>query len=103
MAYVLRTLRHYSNPQHMVCISLYTSKVFALMMIQRAMTHDEELYPDPDEFKPERFLNSNGNINDILAFGFGRRCRIAWFRVRRIRADLCGRVCVGRHLADSFL
>ncbi|KAK7037753.1 hypothetical protein VNI00_010714 [Paramarasmius palmivorus] len=46
-----------------------------------AMTHDEELYPDPDEFKPERFLNGNGNINDILAFGFGRRYRSTLFMV----------------------
>ncbi|EEB97400.1 hypothetical protein MPER_03291, partial [Moniliophthora perniciosa FA553] len=38
-----------------------------------AMTHDEDIYPDPYEFKPERFLNTNGSINDVLAYGFGRR------------------------------
>jgi cytochrome P450 len=37
------------------------------------MTHDEEIYPDPFDFKPERFLDTKGNINDILGYGFGRR------------------------------
>ncbi|KAK7451737.1 hypothetical protein VKT23_012417 [Stygiomarasmius scandens] len=44
-----------------------------------AMFHDEAVYPDPDPFKPERFLNPDGSLNpDIqapedLVFGFGRR------------------------------
>ncbi|KAL1754631.1 cytochrome P450 [Schizophyllum commune] len=45
------------------------------------------VYPDPHEFRPERFLNPDGTLNDQvpnpcdLVFGFGRR------------------VCVGRELA----
>lgn len=42
----------------------------------RAMTHDDEIYPDPDVFKPERFFNKDGTLNDddhVLAYGFGRR------------------------------
>lgn len=41
--------------------------------------HDEEEYPDPDIFLPERFLDENGKINKEIrdpmsvAFGFGRR------------------------------
>ncbi|EEB94799.1 hypothetical protein MPER_06331, partial [Moniliophthora perniciosa FA553] len=50
-----------------------------------AMTHDEEVFSEPYDFKPERFLNANTNINDVLAYGFGRR------------------ICVGRHLADAVL
>ena len=41
-----------------------------------AMAHDENVYPDPFTFKPERFLNVDGSLNDdnrILAYGFGRR------------------------------
>jgi cytochrome P450 len=37
---------------------------------------DEEMYPDPDSFKPERFINDDGTLNDDsvpYAFGFGRR------------------------------
>ena len=40
------------------------------------MLYDEEEYPDPESFKPERHLNdgTNGprNPEDII-FGFGRR------------------------------
>lgn len=40
------------------------------------MTHDEEAYPDPFAFKPERFIDEKGKLNDddrVLAYGFGRR------------------------------
>ena len=41
--------------------------------------HDPVEYPDPDAFKPERFLQDgkpNPNVRDPneVAFGFGRRC-----------------------------
>ncbi|KAJ6508665.1 cytochrome P450 [Mycena sanguinolenta] len=53
-----------------------------------AMVHDEAMYPDPDTFKPERFLNADGTLNSddlIIGFGFGRR------------------ICAGRHAADATL
>lgn len=42
------------------------------------MTRNEDKYPKPDTFMPERFIDEHGNLNDddmILAssFGFGRR------------------------------
>jgi cytochrome P450 len=47
------------------------------------------LYPEPDIFKPERFLNADGSLRDdpILnsAFGFGKR------------------ICPGRHFVDATL
>ena len=43
----------------------------------RAMGRDETLYPDPEAFIPERFLDSKGMLNDDnpadFGFGFGRR------------------------------
>ncbi|KAF8890287.1 cytochrome P450 [Gymnopilus junonius] len=53
-----------------------------------AMTHDEERYPEPFKFKPERFFDEEGNLNSddrILAYGFGRR------------------VCAGKYMASSLL
>ena len=51
--------------------------------------HDPELYPDPEEFKPERFLNEDGSVRDdpalSLVFGVGKR------------------ICPGRHFVDSTI
>ncbi|KAI0064142.1 cytochrome P450 [Artomyces pyxidatus] len=51
-----------------------------------AILHDPEAYPEPEAFKPERFLTENGLLNDDdvqEAFGLGRRS------------------CPGIHLADA--
>lgn len=51
-----------------------------------AMSRNEQKYPNPSQFSPERFLNAEGDLNDDtfdMAFGFGRRN------------------CVGRHFADA--
>lgn len=55
------------------------------------MLNDEEKYPNPRTFQPERFLAhdgklmSNTDVKSILAYGFGRR------------------VCPGRHFGDAVL
>jgi cytochrome P450 len=53
----------------------------------RAILHDPEMYPEPEEFKPERFLNKDGTVRDdpalSLAFGVGKR------------------ICPGRHFVDT--
>ncbi|EJF55426.1 hypothetical protein DICSQDRAFT_74043, partial [Dichomitus squalens LYAD-421 SS1] len=44
-----------------------------------SMLHDPAEYPEPETFRPERFLNADGSLNSdvrdpaTLAFGFGRR------------------------------
>lgn len=45
-------------------------------LLYRAMSQDEQKYPNPSQFSPERFLDADGNLNDDtvnIAFGFGRR------------------------------
>jgi len=70
------------------------------------MTHDEDEYDEPFEFKPERFFNESGNLNDddrILAYGFGRRY-VALTEMDAIHFILnfipC-RICVGKHVAST--
>lgn len=53
-----------------------------------AMTRNEEKYPKPDTFMPERFVDEHGNLNDddmMFVFGFGRR------------------ICPGRHMASATI
>jgi cytochrome P450 len=47
------------------------------------------VFPEPDSFKPERFINPDGSFRDdpvvSTIFGFGKR------------------ICPGRHLADAMM
>jgi cytochrome P450 len=60
-----------------------------ILRVFRAILHDPEIFPDPEEFKPERFLGKDGSFQDdptiALVFGAGKR------------------ICPGRHFADSTL
>ncbi|PHH86202.1 hypothetical protein CDD83_10589 [Cordyceps sp. RAO-2017] len=53
----------------------------------RAMTHDESVYTDPDDFNPDRYMPiEDGGLGEpfpIGQFGYGRR------------------VCIGKHLAEA--
>jgi cytochrome P450 len=58
----------------------------------RSMTRDEEVYPDPESFKPERFIQNgtlNKNIRDPrdIVFGFGRRCVLFRFTASSFKTD----------------
>jgi hypothetical protein len=56
------------------------------------MTRDEEVYPDAESFKPERFIKNGALNKDIrdprdIVFGFGRRYTL--FKLQFIfKADL---------------
>ncbi|KAF7327105.1 Cytochrome P450 [Mycena kentingensis (nom. inval.)] len=55
-----------------------------------AILHNEETYPDPDAFKPERWLRADGTLNPeipdpIQAFGYGRR------------------ICPGKHVGEGSI
>jgi cytochrome P450 len=47
------------------------------------------MYPDPEDFNPERFLNEDGSVRDdptlTLVFGIGKR------------------ICAGRHFVDAII
>ena len=74
-----------SNTWCEICrISFYLASIFC-----RAIFHDPVMYPEPDVFKPERFINPNGTLREdpvlTSSFGFGKR------------------ICPGRRLADTTL
>lgn len=56
---------------------------------RRAILHDPNVYPEPEVFNPERFLNRDGTLREdptlATVFGFGKR------------------VCPGKHLVDVTL
>ncbi|THH31265.1 hypothetical protein EUX98_g2923 [Antrodiella citrinella] len=60
------------NGNHIPKGAIITPNVWAMM-------HNSDDYPEPETFKPERFIGSDGNINSAIrdprtiAFGFGRR------------------------------
>ena len=55
----------------------------------RSILHDPAIYPEPDAFRPERFLNPDCSLRDdpllSSAFGYGKR------------------ICPGRHFVDATL
>jgi cytochrome P450 len=61
-----------------------------IKLFLRAILRDEAIYPDPDTFKPTRFLNADGTLNKNVpypaeGFGYGRR------------------ICPGRYFAQDVL
>ena len=50
----------------------------------RAVLHDESVFPEPGQFRPERFLDPNVKLPEAV-FGFGRR------------------ICPGRYMARSSI
>ena len=78
-------------------------------LFHRAMLNDERDYPEPHEFRPERFLK-NGKLDSSvrdpvdIAFGFGRRWAFFLFFFPLVHIiTVSGRICPGKHLAHSIL
>lgn len=66
------------------------------------MCRNENVYPDPEEFRPERYIDGiseNGDPSNII-FGFGRRSRTQTHNLTTFVNCLL-RLCPGQQLADS--
>ena len=74
--------------QHHVLISTSTRLFMIYAFDDRAITRNEEVYPEPEEFMPERFwgkMDSEAARQVSAVFGFGRR------------------VCPGKAFAESSM
>jgi len=73
------------------------------------MQHDPIDYPDPDAFKPERWLKDDGQFNHdvkdpIVAFGFGRRSVfLICSRFSQLKTYYPLSICPGRFFSDNTL
>jgi cytochrome P450 len=94
-------------------VSLFVDDNSDHISLTRAMLHDENIYPDPFVFKPERFLTEDGlsirkDVKDpgFAFWGFGRRCPTqSWIscNFERLISFLDTRICPGRYMAASSL
>ncbi len=74
------------------------------------MSRDENVYPEPEEFRPERHLgvarDGSSPLPSGYVFGFGRRCVCCLASMRRscwMITGRCGRICPGQAFADATL
>ncbi|KAI9571164.1 cytochrome P450 [Boletus coccyginus] len=66
----------------------YIPKGTTVIVNAWGLAHDEETYPEPFKFKPERFIKEDGALTEddsSFAFGFGRR------------------ICPGRYVANASM
>lgn len=86
-AFILETFRHssfvpftipHSTTRDTNLNGFYIPKGRCVFVNQWQINHDQKLWDDPSEFRPERFLTANGTINkalseQVILFGLGKR------------------------------
>ncbi|KAI0059643.1 cytochrome P450 [Artomyces pyxidatus] len=78
----------HSSTEDDLYAGMFIPKGTPIILNAWAMLHNPEDYPDPESFKPDRFLTPDGTLNKDevqVAFGLGRRN------------------CVGMHMANATL
>jgi hypothetical protein len=73
-------------------------------LLIRGCLHDEDDYPAPEVFNPDRFIEGPQRCPDPrdLAFGVGRRLVLFVYSAVRAEVSIL-RICPGRHFAQSTL
>ncbi|EGW02098.1 cytochrome P450 1A1 [Cricetulus griseus] len=86
-AFILETFRHssflpftipHSTTRDTNLCGFYIPKGRCVFVSQWQINHDQELWGDPNKFRPERFLTSSGTLDKVLSekvtlFGLGKR------------------------------
>ncbi|XP_054421232.1 cytochrome P450 1A1-like [Pteronotus mesoamericanus] len=86
-AFILETFRHssfvpftipHSTTRDTSLRGFYIPKGRCVFVNQWQVNHDQKLWDNPSEFRPERFLTPNGTINkelseQVILFGLGKR------------------------------
>ena len=74
-AFRWRTVAPLAIPHAVVKDDMYEGyfipKGATIFSLSHTMHEDEELYPDHQEYRPERFLNETGQLNNLPHAGFG--------------------------------
>jgi hypothetical protein len=68
------------------------------------MCRDARIYPDPEEFKPERFIAADGSLiteNFPPTYGFGRRSVSQFSLVCTLTEPDWNSACAGKSMADA--
>ena len=76
-----KSYNHNNSERILVMISAFFFTIFieqtqVMMCMNDILTHNEEYFPDPNTFRPERWLRDNVrqiNAFAVLPFGFGAR------------------------------
>lgn len=84
----------YWIPKGTIIVGMFRRQAYALLRDLahhniRAILHDEETYPEPLKFKPERWINTaigEKSSTGTVVFGFGRRSLFLLFS-RRLNPD----------------
>ncbi|XP_040585613.1 cytochrome P450 1A1 isoform X1 [Mesocricetus auratus] len=86
-AFILETFRHssflpftipHSTTRDTSLCGFYIPKGHCVFVNQWQINHNQELWGDPNKFRPERFLTSSGTLDKVLSgkvtlFGLGKR------------------------------
>ena len=104
--------RRLGVPEYLVC-SVRACHAVTLIAIYRAMNRDPAYFDDPDVFRPERYLDTSGQLNDTIpgthnhghmSFSTGRRCeKLPCAPEVRVSTSGSYRVCPGKDLAVQTL
>jgi hypothetical protein len=94
----------FQNLWFVICCLIFLAHGPGFAIGVRLMSHDPEVYKNPMEFAPMRFLGPNPE-QDVreYCFGFGRRLASfpPVFMLQSWWVVVLFRVCPGRHLADA--